>query len=993
MGTVLDAITSKLLSKLGDIIQDEVVMTCRVKKDIKRLKRNLEHFAAVREDAEALAMQDKGVASWWQNISDVMFDLDDVIDIFTAHSHKLSAPPRLIHCDQSLFSCFINASFDHKVAKRIKDINGKLSEIKMNRDMFSLELGNRQLFQVTNVDRSQTSPIDELEVVGRDIKQGADELVKMIISTCHENRLTLLGIQGMGGIGKTTLAQKIYNEQRIRENFEVHIWLCISQSYTEIGLLRQAIRMAGATCDHLETKTELLPHFMDTIRGKSVFLVLDDVWKSDVWIDLLRLPLERGLRACIVVTTRNLDVLAEMHATYTHQVNKMNDSDGLELLMKKSFRQYEQANDFSDIGYQIVKKCDGLPLAIKVVSGVLATKRTRAEWENIRDSRWSVHGLPEELGGPLYLSYRHLPPQLKQCFLWCALLPPYFVIQRDAVAYWWVAEGFVKKEYKYPIHEIAEEYYHELIRRNLLQPRPEFVDKGESTMHDLLRSLGQYLTRDHSLSMNAENNEALPNLRRLVISSDIEEIPAIEEQKCMRSLLIFNNKNFKSVNKDIFRRLEHIRVLVLTGTSIHSIPESVGSLVLLRLLDLGFTNIDNLPESIGSLISLEYLSLCGCHKLNSLPASLMKLSNISFLQLERTAIEHVPRGIAKFQQLYNLRGVFESGIGFRLDELQFLPNIQRLLVLKLEKATPRGVLALKKSHNLRDLALCCTMGTGTHDRTHYQAYEIERIQQVYEMLIPSPSLLYIYLNGFRGVRFPEWLCLKPEHKLPNLAHMHLNECISCSQLPPAGQMPELLVLQIRGADSVVSIGAELLGKGVNNAVAFFPKLELLHVFDMRNLESWSLSTENLSKNLETESQHHVLMPRLKRLFLLDCPKLRALPDDLSRIANLKRVHIEGAHNLEEVVNLPAVVWLKVKNNRSLRRVFNLCKLQDLFAQDCPGLDLADNLSSLKCVYMVDCPNAQHFIKRILKGEQGVQVYVATLGADGRDIFPDESIYN
>ncbi|CAL4965235.1 unnamed protein product [Urochloa decumbens] len=902
MGTVLDAITSKLLSKLGETIQDEVVMTCRVKKDIKRLKRNLEHFAAVREDAEALAMQDKGVASWWQNISDVMFDLDDVIDIFTAHSQKLSAPPRLICCDQSLFSCFINASFDHKVAKRIKDINGKLSEIKMNRDMFSLEIGNRQLFQVTNVDRRQTSPIDELEVVGRDIKQGADELVKMIISTCHENRLTLLGIQGMGGI-------------------------------------------------------------------------------------------ERGLRACIVVTTRNLDVLAEMHATYTHQVNKMNDSDGLELLMKKSFRQYEQTNDFSDIGYQIVKKCDGLPLAIKVVSGVLATKRTRAEWENIRDSRWSVHGLPEELGGPLYLSYRHLPPQLKQCFLWCALLPPYFVIQRDAVAYWWVAEGFVRKEYKYPMHEIAEEYYHELIRRNLLQPRPEFVDKGESTMHDLLRSLGQYLTRDHSLSMNAENNEALPNLRRLVISSDIEEIPAIEEQKCMRSLLIFNNKNFKSVNKDIFRRLEHIRVLVLTGTSIHSIPESVGSLVLLRLLDLGFTNIGNLPESIGSLISLEYLSLCGCNKLNSLPASLMKLSNISFLQLERTAIEHVPRGIAKFQQLYNLRGVFESGIGFRLDELQFLPNIQRLLVLKLEKATPRGVLALKKSHNLRDLALCCTMGTGTHDRTHYQAYEIERIQQVYEMLIPSPSLLYIYLNGFPGVRFPEWLCLKPEHKLPNLTHMHLNECISCSQLPPAGQMPELLVLQIRGADSVVSIGAELLGKGVNNAVAFFPKLELLHVFDMRNLESWSLSTENLSKNLQTESQHLVLMPRLKRLFLLDCPKLRALPEDLSRIANLKRVHIEGAHNLEEVVNLPAVVWLKVKNNRSLRRVFNLFKLQDLFAQDCPGLDLAENLSSLKCVYMVDCPNAQHFIKCILKGEEEVQVYVATLGADGRDIFPDESIYN
>jgi len=85
------------------------------------------------------------------------------------------------------------------------------------------------------------------------------------------------------------------------------------------------------------------------------------------------------------------------------------------------------------------------------------------------------------------------------------------VIERDDVAYWWVAEGFVRKEDRYSIHEIAEEYYHELLRRNLLQPRPEFLDKGESTMHHLLRSLGQYLTRDHSLSLNAENSKALPN--------------------------------------------------------------------------------------------------------------------------------------------------------------------------------------------------------------------------------------------------------------------------------------------------------------------------------------------------------------------------------------------------------------------------------------------------------------------------------------------------
>lgn len=112
--------------------------------------------------------------------------------------------------------------------------------------------------------------------------------------------------------------------------------------------------------------------------------------------------------------------------------------------------------------------------------------------------------------------------------------------------------------------------------------------------------------------MNAESNHSLLNLRRLGISHVVEEIPTLEEHKCLRSLLLFNNKNFKSVHKDTFRKLEHIRVLVLSGTSIQNIPESVGNLVLLRLLDLSFTEINKLPESTGSLISLEYLSLRGC---------------------------------------------------------------------------------------------------------------------------------------------------------------------------------------------------------------------------------------------------------------------------------------------------------------------------------------------------------------------------------------------
>jgi hypothetical protein len=744
--------------------------------------------------------------------------------------------------------------------------------------------------------------------------------------------------------------------------------------------------MAGEKCDQLETKTELLPLLVDTIKGKSVFLVLDDVWKSDVWIDLLLSAFTRASNFHVLVTTRKLDVLAEMHATYTHQVNTMNHHDGLELLMKKSFQPYEQISEFKNVGYEIVKKCDGLPLAIKVVAGVLSTKRTTAEWKSIRDSKWSIQGLPEELGASLYLSYSNLPPELKQCFLWCALLPPNFGIHRNDVAYWWVAEGFVRKQDELSLHEIAEEYYLELVRRSLLQPIPEFVDKCVSTMHDLLRSLGQFLTKDHSLFMNGQSNGAMLNLRRLGISHDVENIPALEEHTCLRSLLLFNNKNFKSVHKDIFRKLEHIRVLVLSGTSVQNIPESLGSLVLLRLLDLSYTEIKKLPDSIGSLISLEYLSLLGCRQLDSLPASLMRLSNISFLHLEQTAIDHVPKGIAKFQQLYNLKGVFESGTGFRLEELQFLPNIQRLWIERLEKAAPGDDFVLKNSHNLRELGLCCTVGS-TQERARYQTDEVERIQLVYDMLIPSPSLVYIFLDGFPGIRFPEWLCSEPDLIMPNLCHMHLNECISCLKLPPAGQIRQLQVLQVKGADAVETIGSELLGEGVGSPAVFFPELELLHIIGMCSLQSWSLDTRNPCDIMDCNVRLS-LMPKLQRLLLLDCPKLRALPSNL--LINLTRIHIEGAHELKEVIDLPAVVWLKVKNNVSLRRISSLGRLQDLLAQDCPTMDQANNLWLLRRVYMIDCARAQEFRNCLTKEEQGILVHIAI---DGRNIFPDKTLYN
>ncbi|RLN23046.1 putative NBS-LRR disease resistance protein [Panicum miliaceum] len=329
------------------------------------------------------------------------------------------------------------------------------------------------------------------------------------------------------------------------------------------------------------------------------------------------------------------------------------------------------------------------------------------------------------------------------------------------------------------------------------------------------------------------------------------------------------------------------------------------------------------------------------------------------------ALTSIPRGIGKFQHLYNLKGVFENGTaGFTLDELQNLSKIRHLWIEKLEKAMPRSTMVLSSMVHLKELGLSCTMDADPNNRTHYQTEQIERIQRVHEKLVPSRKLECIFFYGFPGVRLPGWLCSEPQDKLPHLGHMHFNECIAFSELPPAGQLPELQVLHVKGADAIRNTGAELPGKGVRmtlgSSTKVFPKLELIHISDMPNWETWSLSTVGLCSQDTTGDSHQVTLMPLKRVSLLHCPKLRALPEGLHRAANLREVRIEGAHSLHEIVNLPVVVLLKVKHNRGLRRIANLPKLEDLFVQDCPALDQAENLGKLKRLGIVGCAKAEQF---------------------------------
>ncbi|XP_073116182.1 putative disease resistance protein RGA1 [Elaeis guineensis] len=248
-------------------------------------------------------------------------------------------------------------------------------------------------------------------------------------------------------------------------------------------------------------KEALEPMPCQVIMNRKFSLVLDDVWDAQVWYELLRKPLQSGLvDSRILITTRNINIGKQMGAICSHMVEKLSPEDGSSLICKIVSEEGDEqdTHDLSDIGMKIVEKYDGLPLPLRTTGGLLRTKAKRPlEWEKILSSpAWSFTELLKGVMGALYLSYQDLPSPLKQCFTCLSSFPEDFLILRRAFVSICTAEGFVTPKDNMPMEEVVEEYWKELVQRNLLQLDPHWYDEFGGRMHALLRSLARHRAQD-----------------------------------------------------------------------------------------------------------------------------------------------------------------------------------------------------------------------------------------------------------------------------------------------------------------------------------------------------------------------------------------------------------------------------------------------------------------------------------------------------------------
>ncbi|KAJ4775479.1 NBS-LRR-like resistance protein [Rhynchospora pubera] len=998
MAIVLEAFLRRLTASFEAFVNSDACGFLGVREDAQKLLKTMLRIYELGLIGERHRLKHPQIDSWVADLKDVIYEVDDLIDIFVIEGVKILLEDHPIpssgtaKCSFKIFSCFRCAKYRHEIVYKIREINSRLKELEeASLSVITVDLlGEASPLKGSPVNFENLG-LDLVDYpVGKQIEKAANGLVKSMLKS-SKKKVELFGVVGMAAIGKTTLAKKVYNDVVIRENFPIRIWVS-AKNQSEKDLLKEIIRGAGGDPGGESTTKEELITSLGSSLTKKFLVVLDDVYTPGIWDTLLKVPLGDGVaRGRVLIVSRDVNVVKEMNATI-HEVEKLDLDDGFELLCTEIFGYFDEDEIglLKEIGVKIVEKCEGLPIAIKAVAGMLRTKeRSEAEWEKVleRDSWSSLYLLPEEIPVALYVSFEDLPAYLKQCFLYCSLYLEDHPINRFHLIRHWIAEGLVTipNGDTISIEDYAEECYQELIGRNLLQISPHNCHYC-LIPHGLLRTLARFLITDESVFLEGEQKLIVSLLKpkRLALSNvaknSLDDPISVKQQRCLRTILLVNSPNVRLIDEALLQTATSLRILDLSNTGIQALPPSIANLTHLRYLNLDRTKITDLSTLIGYLVNLQTLSLRDCQSLHKLPKTISFLYELRCLCLKGTPITHVPKGIRNLRKLNHFDGFVlghssEKNEGCNLDELHSLSELRYLHMENLErvKENKSGSFPLNNKASLRDMYLCWQQQVPIPVEVEGKEAEgeqeegkspvllqieepVKRPVRDWNELSPSPSVEKLVLKHYPEQEFPAWLMSsKLGTSLPNLVYLDLFICPSCTQIPPLGLLPQLKLLRISGADSIKTIGPEFLStdESSSSTLPAFENLESLSIKQMRNLEEWSFEVS------ETSSK---IFPNLRSLEIQNCPKLKSLPKGLGTAAtSLRSLRIESAHSLTEIRNFPHLTdELVIKDNKGLLRLTDLGSLKTLTVDDCQKLKHVNNLAALQKLCLVYPPSTETF---------------------------------
>ncbi|KAK2636924.1 hypothetical protein Ddye_031716 [Dipteronia dyeriana] len=616
----------------------------------------LRSFDEIFEDAESKANGNEEVKTWVDELSEFSYDVKDLLD-------KISEKPGVPLEENPL----------EAIAKTIERLHEQ-------RD----ELGLTEGREASGSEEFEDGDEDESQVIGRD--DDKEDILKSLLSD-DDHRTHVITMVGEGGVGKTTLAQLVYNDKKVEKQFEFKAWIHVSEDFDDL-LLTKAIVHAFTDPTDNEDLESLQNSLKDHLKRMKFLLVLDNLTstRSD-WRSLQKVLTagENGSR--VIVTTCHPQLQETMGTLPAFTVRSLTYQESWMLFAQHVFPDKLSSLLPEQEIIKIVEKCRGLPLAVKILASVLRFKPDKEEWKALLNNN-SILKWEDPLKSILKMCYNDLPIHLKRCAAYCSIFPTHHEYEEKKLILLWMAQGFLRQEYGGM--KKGRAYFRNLTYRSFFQPSG--ANKSCFIMHDLLKDVihseSGYIC---SRMGNDECSEASIRPWHLLISGGKEIAERSEEAKFLRTLILCKSSREKESCQlsgeqlnNLFEPLEWLRVLSLSGYDITKLPDSIGKLKRLRFLDLSHTAITQLSASVRSLSKLEnlqtlLLSNCSClTELSELFYSLRYLRSLRFLDLSHTAITKLPDSVGYLEKLQTLFLSNCSCLTWLPDSLKNLRDLQFL---------------------------------------------------------------------------------------------------------------------------------------------------------------------------------------------------------------------------------------------------------------------------------------------------------------------------
>ncbi|KAL6597437.1 hypothetical protein ACP70R_046877 [Stipagrostis hirtigluma subsp. patula] len=743
-------------NKLAPLLIKEYSSIVGVREDLHELQGRVQEINTWLETAGYKALENiPSSSSWLKKLNDLTHAVDDVVDEFQLEAEKHDACGDGGTGTVTKYMCTKPKSLilQCKVARKLKAIKKRFAAVVKQRSDFnaianSLPVDHHHR-EKTTVDAPTLPIVDQASVLGRDREK--NQIVSKLVEANDQQNMKIVSVIGLGGSGKTTLAKLVFNDVNIiQKHFDVRLWVHVSQEFDVQMLIKKLFEAFADDNPGQHAMPYMCKRISEQLTGRKVLLVMDDVWteSSIQWEQFMEHLKSSKPGSRVLLTTRSTRVANKVGSTFQFNLPLLSPDVSWQLFQQRlGILGRSLEPELVMDGKEIVKKCGGVPLAIKILAGVLHDKESK-EWQAMRDiNLLEVEGEEnsfrkegEENSVSVYaclrLSYFHLPSHLKQCFTICSVFPKGHKIDKEQLIDLWIAHDMITLGVGVnSLEHSGLKCFDSLVQMSFLQDVDEADGRVRCRMHDLVHDFSRKILGDEishdvpqaaASSTNSYRYFSLNNQRRNLLpknifekaraiyvqDSDITFGKSLKNARHLRSMYV-SFANTAVLNTII--QIKNLRYLCISRLRCQTLPEAISDIWSLQALHLPFSDLLELPKSIGRLRRLRTLNLsnsislkglpdsigdchmistidlCGCKELLTLPNSIERNENLRVLKLSRTKVQRLPPGIRTLRlleclDLEDCDGIVELPVG--LEQLPQLQNLNLFVVGESDTSAP-----------------------------------------------------------------------------------------------------------------------------------------------------------------------------------------------------------------------------------------------------------------------------------------------------------------